>query len=210
MLRTIVADDHTLFRAGLLRMLSDFPEVTVVAEAEDGHQVLQTTDQVAADLLILDLMMPGITGIALIEQLVAKKPDLPILVLTMHDEPATVRRVLRAGALGFITKDVAPDILRDAIATVGRRDAYVTPALATRLALASCRDEAEDSRQPLSRREQEVADLIAEGLALNQIAKRLNVSPKTITSHKANLMDKLGLRNNAELMRYVLERKQTP
>jgi DNA-binding NarL/FixJ family response regulator len=205
-MRVIVADDHTLFRAGLLRMLSDFPDIQVVAEASTGDETLAAAQAVAADLLILDLVMPGPTGVPLIERLRREQPALPILVLTMHDEPATVRRTLQSGALGFITKDADPDTLLAAITSVAQHTPYVAPALAVRLVM-----HGEDRVQvapvsPLSKREEEVMELIAEGLALNQIAKRLSVSPKTVTSHKANLMEKLGLKTNADLIRYVLER----
>ncbi|HEY6898905.1 MAG TPA: response regulator transcription factor [Rhodocyclaceae bacterium] len=205
-MRVIVADDHTLFRAGLLRMLSDFPDIQVVAEASTGDETLAAAQAVAADLLILDLVMPGPTGVPLIERLKREQPDLPILVLTMHDEPATVRRTLQSGALGFITKDADPDTLLAAITSVAQRTPYVAPALAVRLVMHSDERKPASPAAPLSKREEEVMELIAEGLALNQIAKRLSVSPKTVTSHKANLMEKLGLKTNADLIRYVLER----
>lgn len=208
MIRIIVADDHTLFRAGLLSMLSDFPGIAVVAEAADGDEVLATAQTVAADILILDMAMPGPTGVALIERLCKEKPELPILILTMHDEPATIRRALKAGALGFITKDADPETLMAAITSVSRRGSYVAPNLAARLAMQSDNEVKPVVDILLSRRETEIMGLIAEGIALNQIAQMLCVSPKTVTSHKSNLMEKLGLKTNADLIRYVLEQQK--
>lgn len=204
-IKLIVADDHQLFRAGLIRMLADLPDLEVVAEASDGDETLDLVSRVEADVLTLDLTMPGPTGAPLIEKLVSIKPTLPILVLSMHDEPATVRRVLKSGATGYITKSADPDVLHAAITSVSRHTPYVAPNLAVSLALNL--EEETDQPAALSKREQEVLALIAQGLALTEIAERLFVSPKTVTTHKSNLMDKLNIKNNADLIRYALEHR---
>lgn len=202
-IKLIVADDHQLFRAGLTRMLTDLPDIEVVAEANDGEETLATLTRVAADVLTLDLTMPGITGVPLIEKIHALKPNLPILILSMHDEPATIRRVLKSGAMGYITKSAAPEVLHAAISSVHGGTPYVDPSLTVSLAL----DVEEPPKQtvPLSKREHEVLYLITQGLPLIEIAERLFVSPKTVTTHKANLMEKLKVKNNTELIRYALE-----
>lgn len=202
MIRVIVADDHKLFRAGLIRMLGDLPRIEVVAEASDGETLMATLAQVETDVLILDLNMPGLHGAALIERLHAGKPDLPILVLSMHDEAATIRQALKSGASGYITKDVDPETLHNAIVMLARGERYVAPNLAVKLAFG---DQAAAPANPLSAREKEVLRLIVRGLPLTRIAEELCVSPKTVTTHKANLMGKLNIDNNSELIRYALE-----
>ncbi|MCK9284987.1 MAG: response regulator transcription factor [Rhodocyclaceae bacterium] len=204
--RTIVADDHALFRSGLIRMLAELPDIRVVAEAADGDQTLAAVAGVAADLLILDLTMPGPTGVPLIEKIRVVCPQLPILILSMHDEPVTVRRALRAGASGYVTKNVDIDILGEAIRSVTGGEQYVDPNLAVGLAFTPRKTAGSSPGLGLTNRELEVLTLIVEGMALKDIAERLNLSPKTVTTHKANLMDKLGIENNAELIRYALER----
>lgn len=203
--RVIVADDHTLFRAGLLRMLSSFDGIEVVAQAADADQVAEVVGETAADLLMLDLSMPGAAGVSLIERVHAARPSLPILVLSMHDEPPLAKQALKAGASGYITKDVSPEILFEAISKVGQGGRYVAPALAESLAF----DFSDPSAAPahgLTARELEVLRLIAaDGLSLVEVAERLQLSPKTVTSHKANIMAKLGVTNNVELIRYVLD-----
>lgn len=202
-IKLIVADDHQLFRAGLIRMLADLPDIEVVAEANDGEETLNILSRVSADVLTLDLTMPGLTGVPLIERIHALKPDLPILILSMHDEPATIRRVLKSGAKGYITKSAAPEVLHAAITSIHHGEPYVDPSLTVSLAL----NTDNEAKPPiaLSKREQEVLYLITQGLPLIEIADRLFVSPKTVTTHKANLMDKLKLKNNTELIRYALE-----
>lgn len=203
MIKVIVADDHKLFRAGLIRMLGDLPNIRVVAEAADGEETQQAVLHNDADLLILDLSMPKITGVALIERIHALKPALPILVLSMHDEASTIRQALKSGASGYITKDVDPDTLLNATTMLARGERYIAPSLAVALAFSDQLASAPSST--LSAREKEVLHLIAIGLPLTQIAERLCVSPKTVTTHKANLMGKLNIDNNSELIRYALE-----
>ncbi|HEX5393874.1 MAG TPA: response regulator transcription factor [Rhodocyclaceae bacterium] len=202
-IKLIVADDHQLFRAGLTRMLADLPDIEVVAEANDGEETLALLAHVEADVLTLDLTMPGMTGVPLIEKIHALKPTLPILILSMHDEPATIRRVLKSGAMGYITKSAAPEVLHAAINSVHAGVPYVDPSLAVSLALNL--EEEPKQAVALSKREQEVLYLITQGLPLIEIAERLFVSPKTVTTHKTNLMEKLKVKNNTELIRYALE-----
>jgi len=206
MTRIIVADDHTLFRIGLRQMLESFDGIAVVAEAANAEQTLAVTDTVDADLLISDLTMPGTSGTQLIEQLHRRQPSLPILILSMHDEPATVRRALQAGATGYITKESSPDTLHAAVRHVAAGQRYIPPALAELLAFESVRPPS-NPHETLSQRERQIFKLIAQGTMLSQIAEQLHLSPKTVTTHKTHLMEKLGIGNNADLIRYAIEHK---
>ncbi|MGE5466453.1 MAG: response regulator [Ignavibacteria bacterium] len=205
--RVIIADDHTLFRIGLVRMLNSFPGVKVVAEASDGTEVLKVIDHVEADLLILDLTMPGANGTSLLEAVRRTMPGLPVLVLSMHDEATLVKQVLRSGASGYITKNAEPDVLQAAVSAVARGERYLAPAIANVLAFDFEPEPGTDPMTSLSQRERQVLRmLVGDGLSLVQIAEQLELSPKTVTTHKANIMAKLGVSTNADLMRYVLSR----
>ena len=211
MIRLIIADDHTLFRLGLKQMLHSFPGIEVVQEATNAEETLAaataSVKSGSADLLLTDLTMPGTSGTKLIESLRAACPRLPVLVLSMHDEPAMVRRALQAGATGYITKEATPAILQTAITRVAKGERYIAPALAESIALDSLSHGAGERHDQLSPREREVLRLIVAGVSLNQIAEQLGLSPKTVTTHKAHLMTKLGVDSNAELMRYAIEWK---
>ncbi|MBK7023917.1 MAG: response regulator transcription factor [Sulfuritalea sp.] len=206
MTRIIIADDHTLFRIGLKQMLESFDGVSVVAEAANAAQTLDVVQGVAADLLVSDLTMPGTCGTQLIEQLHRQHPSLPILILSMHDEPATVRRALQAGASGYLTKESSPAMLQAAVRQVAAGERFIPPALAETLAFESVRARGLP-HETLSQRERQIFKLIAQGVSLNQIAEQLHLSPKTVTTHKTHLMEKLGIANNAELIRYAIEHK---
>ena len=206
MTRIIIADDHTLFRIGLKQMLESFDGVSVVAEAANAAQTLDVVQGVAADLLVSDLTMPGTCGTQLIEQLHRQHPSLPILILSMHDEPATVRRALQAGASGYLTKESSPAMLQAAVRQVAAGERFIPPALAETLAFESVRARGLP-HETLSQRERQIFKLIAQGVSLNQIAEQLHLSPKTVTTHKTHLMEKLGIANTADLIRYAIEHK---
>lgn len=204
-IKAIVADDHTLFRIGLVRMLNSLPGIKVVAEAATGAEVLEVIEHVEADLLVLDLSMPGVTGTSLIEAVRRVMPGLPVLILSMYDEATLVRQALRSGAAGYITKNADPDILQAAVTGVARGERYLAPAIAQALAFDFEPEAGADPLAALSQRERQVLRLMVdEGLSLVQIAEQLDLSPKTVTTHKANIMSKLGVSTNAELIRYVL------
>jgi len=207
MIRIITADDHTLFRLGLRQMLHSFAGLEVVSEATNASEALAAAKRGDADVIILDLTMPGATGTSLIEQIHQTCPTLPILVLSMHDEPGTVRRALQAGASGYITKGSSPDVLYLAVSRVAGGERFVDPTLAESLALEPITVDRDDPQKLLSPREWQVLALIARGVALAQIAEQLHLSPKTVTTHKAHLMEKLGIENNADLIRYAVEHK---
>ena len=211
MIRLIVADDHTLFRIGLRQMLHTFPDIEVVQEATNADEALAAAQTAvatgSADLLLTDLTMPGTTGTRLIESLHRQCPQLPLLVLSMHDEPAMVRRAMQAGASGYITKEATPQVLQTAIMRVANGERYIAPGLTEAISLETLNHGTGERHQSLSPREWEVLRLIVAGTSLNQIAEQLNLSPKTVTTHKTHLMEKLGVASNAELMRYAIEQK---
>jgi len=190
MIRIIIADDHTLFRVGLKQMLHSFAGIEVVKEATNAAEALAEASAGDADLIIMDLTMPGVSGTSLIEQTRKARPDLPILVLSMHDEPGTVRRALQAGASGYITKGSSPDTLFTAVARVGAGERFIDPTIAESLAFDTATHGAGDPHQSLS-----------------QIAEQLHLSPKTVTTHKTHVMEKLGIGNNADLIRYAIEHR---
>ncbi|MDO8934186.1 MAG: response regulator transcription factor [Rhodocyclaceae bacterium] len=203
----MVADDHKLFRVGLVRMLNSFEGIRVVNEAASGAEILDLIEHVAADVLILDLSMPGVSGVSLIEKVRQAMPDLPILILSMHDEPALVRQVLQCGVKGYITKNADPEILSAAVGRLAEGGRYLAQNIAESLAFGPEGGGSSRSSAALSARELEVLRLLAQdGLSLVQIAERLDLSPKTITTHKSNIMTKLGVANNSELIRYVIDR----
>lgn len=206
MTRILLADDHTLFRAGVKQMLLAIAGLDVCGEAASQSETLALIASVSADILVCDLSMPGVTGMSLIEAARQLRPGMPILVLSMHDEPTTVRRALQAGATAYLTKEASPDMLREAMIKAAKGERFITPELAHRLAFATIAPET-TRHDTLSAREREVYRLIAQGVALAQIGEQLHLSPKTITTHKTHLMEKLGVDNNAELIRYALEHR---
>lgn len=204
-IKVIVVDDHTLVRDGLIRMLNSFPGIKVVAGAANGAEALKVAQSIAADVVTLDLSLPDVSGTSLIEAMRETIPGLPILILSMHDESALIKQVLKSGASGYVTKNADPDSLQAAITSVARGERYLPPNLAQTLAFEFAPEPKADAAPVLSQRERQVLRLIAEeGLSLVEIAQLLDLSPKTVTSHKANIMAKLGLANNAELIRYAL------
>lgn len=206
-IRIHLVDDHLMFRTGLKRVLADAPDIEVTGEASDGEELLQLLQAGCPDLVLLDLSLPGKSGLALIEDIHGLHPDLPVLVLSMHDEPATVRNAFRLGALGYIIKTCDFDILVDAIHNCYRRQKYVAPSLAVGLALFEADAPPPSSGQtPLSKRELQILNLIAQGKNLTQIGSQLGLSRKTISAHKSNIKLKLGATTDIEFYRLAAER----
>ena len=207
MIRVLLADDHAIVRAGLKEILADTGDITVAGEAINGQEVMARVRGHDYDVAVLDLSMPGRSGIELIKQVKDEKPKLRILVLTMHSEEQYAVRALKAGASGYLTKDSAAEQLVAAIRKIAAGGAYVSPETAERLALgASPRAEAAPHTL-LSDREFQVLQLIAGGQSVGEIAKRLALSVKTVSTHKTRILQKMGLANQAELIRYALEHK---
>lgn len=201
----IITDDHSIVRSGLRQLLSTATDLRVVGEAADGHGLLGLLRQTRADVLLLDLSMPGLSGVDLIKRLQAEHPALPVLVLSMHVEAQIVARVLRAGAAGYVTKDCEPTALISAVRKVAAKGRYIDPSLVDSVVFHGGLDPSSDSpHEQLSPRELQVLERIAAGRALGQIADELHLSPKTVSTHKMRVMQKLGLQTNADLLKYAV------
>ena len=204
MIRIIVADDHTIVREGLKQLLAAAGDIEVVAEAQNGHEVIERIRAVAADLLLLDMSMPGKSGIELIKQIYSEKPKLRILVLSMHEEHQYAVRAIRAGAAGYLTKESASRQLVEAIRKVASGGAFISAEVAQQLALGAMPDAKGPLHASLSDREFQIFRLLAEGKSVSDIAERLNLSVKTVSTHKANILQKMGMSTPAELIRYAI------
>jgi len=205
MIRLIIADDHAIVRGGLKQIFALVPDFAVVGEAINGSEILEHLHQTAFDLLLLDLNMPGISGADLITRIKAHKPDLPILVLSMHNEPQVAARMLKAGASGYTTKDCEPDILLAAIRKVAANGNYIAPDLAEKMVFDATSMSLHPPHTLLSDRESEVFRLLAAGKSVNEIAVQLAISNKTVSTHKVRLMEKMNLSSMAELIRYAMQ-----
>jgi DNA-binding NarL/FixJ family response regulator len=205
MIRIVIADDHAIVREGLKRIVSEIEDMQVVGEAADGTQVMQRVRELDFDILVQDLSMPGRSGMELIKLVRAEKPKLRILVLSMHQELQYAVRAIKSGASGYLTKESAPAQLEQAIRKIAGGGAYVTPEVAEQLALGAMPGSTAHPHESLSDREFEVFRMLAAGASVTDIATRLKLSVKTVSTHKANLMHKMGLQNASELVRYAMK-----
>lgn len=203
MIRVMIADDHTIFRAGLARILDEDPEVTVVAEAADGQELLTKIGQADCDVILLDISMPGESGVELLKRIKRIKPDQYVLMLSMYSEEQYALRVLRAGASGYLTKESTPDKVLSAIRKVAAGRRYVSPNLGEELALRLDKAFKTPRHEMLSDRENQIMIMIASGKTLQEIAKDLSLSIKTISTYKARLLDKMNMKTEAELANYA-------
>ncbi len=204
MIRIVLADDHAIVREGLKRILSTVPDFQVVGEAADGTQVLQVVRQTDFDLLLLDLSMPGRSGMELIRLVKTEKPRVRILVLSMHQETQYAVRAIKSGASGYLTKESASAELEQALRKIAAGGAYVSADVAQQLALGAMPGNEAAPHESLSPREFEVFRQLVLGASVTEIAHTLNLSVKTVSTHKTHLMDKLGVPNPAELVRYAI------
>ncbi len=205
MIKLLIADDHAIVRSGLRQIFAMTSDMKVVGEAVNGAEVLASLRQESYDVLLLDLNMPGISGVDLIARVRAHCPELSILVLSMHDQAQMVASALKAGATGYATKDCEPDTLFAAVRQVARKQRYIAPALAEKMVLEATLASPDAPHQRLSARELEVLCLLAKGLGVNEIAEKLVISNKTISTHKARLLEKMELGSVAELVRYAMQ-----
>jgi len=206
-IRVLLADDHQLMRAGLLRLLESQSGMQVVAQAGNGHEALAALRAQAVDVAVLDLSMPGMSGMDLIKRVKSEFPAVAVLVLTMHAEEQYAVRAFRSGASGYLTKDAAAGELAAAIHKVAGGGGYVTGSMAEKLALGLNRQHAGPAHASLSDREFEVLRRIVSGQKLIDIASALHLSVKTVSTHKTRIQNKLGLDNTAALIRYGLEHR---
>jgi DNA-binding NarL/FixJ family response regulator len=207
MIRIVIADDHPIVRAGMKQILAADPGLTVSAEAGDGHELLEKTRSDQFDVVVLDITMPGMNGLDVLKQLKMEKPKLPVVILSLHPEARYALRVLKAGASGYVTKSSAPDELIKAIRKVIKGGKYVSPAFAEQLATHIDADYEELPHEMLSDREFQVMRLIASGKSVTQIADELFLSVKTVSTYRSRILEKMKMKNNAELMHYAIRNK---
>ena len=204
MIRIVFADDHTIVREGLKQLLTVAGDLEVVAEAQNGFEVMDRVRALDFDVLLLDMSMPGKSGIELIKQVHAEKPRLRVLILSMHEEHQYAVRAIRAGAAGYLTKEGASAQLVSAIRRVAGGGAYISADVAEQLALGAMPGAKGPPHSTLSDREFQIFRMIAEGKSVSDIAERLNLSVKTVSTHKANILQKMNMSTQAELIRYAL------
>ena len=203
-----MADDHSIVRAGLRRIVEESGEMQVVAEASDGREAIRLVNATTPDVAVIDISMPGLDGLEVISQLQTQHPELPILVLTMHEEGQYVVRAIQAGAMGYLTKQSAPEQLVSAILKIYGGQRYITDEAAESLALKVAKGS--DGTSPLdslSMRELQVLRRLAMGHTNREIARAYHISIKTVDTYRARLLKKLGLRNNAELSRFAIQNR---
>ena len=203
MIKVLLADDHSIVRAGLRRIVEESGDMEVVAEADDGREAIQLVQKTDPDVAVVDISMPGLDGLEVIGRLQTLKPELPILVLTMHEEGQYVVRTIEAGAKGYLTKQSAPEQLVKAIRKIYDGKRYITDEAAESLALRVAKGS--KGRSPLdslSMRELQVLRRLAMGHTNREIASAYHISIKTVDTYRARILKKLALRNNAELSRF--------
>jgi len=205
MIRILMADDHAIVREGLKHIIAKTDDMTVSGEADSGQQLLDKVREQRFDVLLLDIGLPGRNGLEVLKQIKTDLPRLPVLVLTIYPEEQYALRVLRAGASGYLTKESAPERLVEAIRKVSAGGRYVSPSLAERLAVEAAGDISKPLHESLSDREYQVFCMIALGKTASEIADELSLSVKTISTHRARLLQKMQMKNNSELTHYAMQ-----
>ena len=204
MIRILFAEDHAIVRNGLNQIFSDAPDITVVGEASNGTEVLELARKLKFDVLLMDMTMPGPSGPELIKRLRADNPETKILVLSMNNESQSVNRALKAGASGYVTKDSDQTVLLAGIRKVAGGSKFIDPSLVEAMVFES-QSEDQAPHTVLSDRELQILQMLAAGQTPGEIAKALFLSIKTVSTHKTNLMQKLGIDNNSDLVRYAIK-----
>ncbi|TAN66849.1 MAG: response regulator transcription factor [Methylobacter sp.] len=209
MIRLLIVDDHALMREGLKQLFEGEEDITVSAEAGSGEEALTILQNETVDLVLLDITIPGIHGVELIAR-IRERPNSPsILVLSMHNEPQIAKRKLKAGALGYITKDSSPKDLLGAIRKVAAGGRYITADIAEKIAFEVSAAVPLVPHELLSGRELVILRMLASGKKVNEIAAELDISSKTVSTHKARLMQKMHIDNDVKLMQYTITHGMT-
>ncbi|MEW6718222.1 MAG: response regulator transcription factor [Chloroflexota bacterium] len=207
MIKVLIADDHAIVRAGLRALLKSEPSLQLVGEATGGYEAIEMVNNIQPDILVLDLSMPDLDGIAVTKKLKPGLRNLRILILTIHEDEALLREAIKSGASGYILKRAAETELISAIHIIMRGDMYVDHSMVRSLLEETTKpaNTVQESVEPLTPRETEVLKLIVQGYTNRQIGEELNISVRTVEGHRANLSEKLGLHNRVELVRYARE-----
>lgn len=207
MIRVLIADDHPIVREGLKQILSETDDILVVDEAANGQEVLSLAWNNNYDVVLLDISMPGRDGLEVLRELKHQKPKLPVLILSMYPEEHYAIRVLRGGAAGYLTKSSAPDELISAIRKVAAGRKYISSSLAERLTYELDRDAERPVHESLSDREYQVMNMIASGKTIKEIADELCLSVKTVSTYRSRILEKMNMKNNAEIVLYAVQNK---
>ena len=204
LIRLLIADDHALMREGLKQLFVLASDLQVVGEAMSGSEVLESLRREAVDILLLDMTMPGLSGEDLIARIRAHYPNLCILTLSMHNEVMMAQRALKAGANGYLCKDSDPKMLLAAIRRVVSGGQFLDPVIAEKMAFDACGLGNQAQHEALSDRESQILRMLANGRCVNDIAAELFISNKTVSTHKARMMEKMGFQNTADIVRYAI------
>ncbi len=205
MVKIIIADDHKLFREGLKQILKDEPDIIIVEEASTGQEVLYKIEKSDVDILILDISMPGLSGLDVLKQLKSSKSKFSILVLSMYPEEQYALRAIKLGASGYITKASASDELILAIRKISKGGTYISSSIAEKLIFSLKDDSESHPHHKLSDREFQILQLVASGKTMTQIADELCLSVKTISTYRSRILEKMNMKSNAELIHYALK-----
>jgi len=207
MIRILIADDHAIVRAGLKQIIEGIPDMMLADEASNGRELMEKVRRKDYDVIVLDITMPGGGGIEVLNQLKNEKPKLPVLALSIHPEEQYGKRMLKAGASGYLTKESAPEELVTAIRRVFEGRRYVSSTLAERLAADLATPADKPLHEELSDREYQVMLLIGSGKMLTEIASDLNLSVKTVSTYRSRILEKMKMKSNAELTYYVIKHR---
>jgi two-component system invasion response regulator UvrY len=205
MTRVLIADDHSIVREGIKSLLASVPDIVIAAEARNGDEVFEKIQKETVDMVILDITMPGQSGLEVLKQLKTDNPNLPVLILSMHPEEQYGMRVLKAGADGYLTKEAVPEELLLAIRKLTEGKKYISSTLAERLARNLSRNGTPLAHQSLSDREYEVLRGIGKGKTVSEIASELYLSVSTVSTYRSRILEKLNLRTNADLTYYAVK-----
>lgn len=206
-IKILVVDDHSIVREGLKQILADSADMVVAGEASTAQEVLQKVRVGGYDMIIMDISLPDRNGLEALEQVKLINPKIPVLILSMHAEEQYATRAFKAGASGYLTKESASDQLIAAIHKVAQGGKYVSPSLAEKLVFELVKDSQKPLHEILSDREMQVLCLLASGKTLTEVSQSLCLSVKTVSTHRARILEKMGMRNNAELIRYAIQNK---
>jgi DNA-binding NarL/FixJ family response regulator len=206
MIRIVIADDHAVVRQGLKQILEESREMKVVAEHANGADALRWIRANDCDVALLDIAMPGMNGIDVLKQLHEEKPKLPILILSIYSEDQYAVRLIKAGAAGYLTKESAPEVVMEAVRRAVSGKKYISPAVSEMLANEFGAPEGKLPHETLSDREYQIFLLLASAKTVSEIADTLGLSVKTVSTYRSRTLEKMQLRNNAELMRYAVEK----
>jgi len=210
-LRVLIVDDHTIVRQGLRKLLEAEGDIEIVGEASDGREAVTKATDMQPAVVLLDISMPGLNGLEAVRQILKRSPKTRVLVLSMHKNEAYVLQALRNGASGYVLKEAASEEIVTALRALGRGESYLSPSI-SRVVIddylrinSGGESTARSLYESLTAREREIFQLLAEGLKNHEVAERLHVSVKTVETHRAHVMEKLGLNNIAELVKYAIE-----